>query len=187
MAVAPEPYFSAFQWVLERAIISCRFGNWQGEFSSEHTADLMDAIHNIPPMIRNWRPDDLEFLRASLQDYETKWLAKGGIALCQIFDDLICDPESLRAITMDLGQAFLSWRKERVTIEQVELSPFLDHEAPLGDDSDEWRRLKGLVQANDEIWTFCSPQEEWDRHMGWQGLILVRDGKLIDVVVTAQN
>jgi hypothetical protein len=57
MVVAPEPYLAAFQWVLHRAIISCRFGHWQWEFSSEHTAELMDAIHNIPTMIQNWVPE----------------------------------------------------------------------------------------------------------------------------------
>lgn len=187
MVAAPEPYLSAFLWVLHRAIISCRFGHWQGEFSSEHTAELMDAIHNIPTMIQNWEPEHLEFLRASLQDYETKWLSRGGIALCQIFDDAVSNPDVLRLSTMTLGQAFLSWRKERVTIEQVEQSPILDHKAPLTDGCDDWRQLKNSVQAGDEIWTFCSPQEVWDRQMGWQGLILVRDGKLVEHCVTAQN
>lgn len=91
MAVAPEPYFSAFHCLLYRAIISCRLGNWQNAFSPEHTADLMDAIHNIPLMLQDWEPDHLEFLRAALQDYERKWLAKGGIALCRILDDAVND------------------------------------------------------------------------------------------------
>jgi hypothetical protein len=88
---------------------------------------------------------------------------------------------------MNLGDAFLAWRKERVTVEQVESQPILDHDEPLNDALGEWRELKGVLQPGDELWTFRSPQEEWDRFMGWQGLVLVRDGKLLEVVVTAQN
>jgi hypothetical protein len=47
--------------------------------------------------------------------------------------------------------------------------------------------LKRLMQPGDELWTFRSPQEEWDRHMGWQGLVLVRGGKLVEVIVMDQN
>jgi hypothetical protein len=72
-----------------------------------------------------------------------------------------------------LGDAFLGWRKERVTIEQVELQPILDHDEPLSDQDEEWRQVKRAILPGDELWTFCSPQEEWDRFMGWQGLVLV--------------
>ena len=88
---------------------------------------------------------------------------------------------------MNLENAFLAWRKERVTIEHVESQPILDHDEPLTDAFAEWRELKRLMQPGDELWTFCSPREEWDRCMGWQGLLAVRGGKLLEVVVTAQN
>jgi hypothetical protein len=89
MAVAPEPYFSACLQLLFDAILACRAGHWSEQFSHEHTADLMDAIHNIPSMIQNWETVDVEYLRAGLTQYERKWLAKGGVALCQIFDDAV--------------------------------------------------------------------------------------------------
>ena len=88
---------------------------------------------------------------------------------------------------MTLGEAFMHWRAERVSVEQVESKPILDHEETLPIEIDEWKQLKRIMQAGDELWTFRSPQQEWDRHMGWQGLVLVRDGSLIYVVVTAQN
>ena len=88
---------------------------------------------------------------------------------------------------MRLGDAFLAWRKERVTVEQVESQTILDHDEPLSDSFGEWRELKRMMQPGDELWTFRSPKEEWDRFMGWQGLVLVRDGRLLEVVVTAQN
>jgi hypothetical protein len=88
---------------------------------------------------------------------------------------------------MKLDEAFMAWRKDRVSIEHIERQPILDHEAPFTDDFKDWRRFKSLVQAGDELWTFRSPQEEWDRFMGWQGIVLVRDGRFVDVCVTAQN
>ena len=88
---------------------------------------------------------------------------------------------------MNLGDAFLAWRKERVTVERVESQPILDHGETLSDAFGEWRELKRLMQPGDELWTFRSPLEEWDGFMGWQGLVLVRGGKLVEVVVTAQN
>ena len=88
---------------------------------------------------------------------------------------------------MNLGDAFLTWRKEPLTVEQVESQPILDHDEPLSEAFDEWRAVKRLMQPGDELWTFRSPQEEWDRHMGWQGLVLVRGGKLVEAIITAQN
>lgn len=88
---------------------------------------------------------------------------------------------------MNLEDTFLAWRKERVTIERIESQPILDHNEPLSDAFDEWRELKRLMRPGDELWRFCSPQEEWDRHMGWQGLVAVRGGRLLEVVVTALN
>jgi hypothetical protein len=90
MAVAPEPYLSACLAVLDRAIIHCRAASW----SPERVADLMDAVHNIPWLIQNWERCDIDFLRTSfLQAYERKWLDKGGLALCRIFDDVVAGKE----------------------------------------------------------------------------------------------
>ena len=95
MALAPEPYLSACLAVLDRAIIYSRAWNGSAKFPNEHTADLMDAIHNIPSLLQNWEKCDVELLRtAFLKAYEQKWLARGGIALCQIFDDVVAVPGS---------------------------------------------------------------------------------------------
>jgi hypothetical protein len=88
---------------------------------------------------------------------------------------------------MTLGEAFMKWRKERVSIEHAEHQPILDHEAPFSDEFEDWRRIKSMFQEGDELWTFCSPMEEWEGRMGWQGVVLVRDGKLVDVCISAQN
>lgn len=89
MAVAPEPYLSACMAVLYRASIACRMWGWSGEVSAEHLADLMDAIHNIPDMVREWERCDVEFLRQFLLTYQQKWAGRGGLALCDIFDSIV--------------------------------------------------------------------------------------------------
>ena len=88
MALAPEPYLSACLTVLHRAILACRANSWGNQWSAEHVADLMDAIHNIPTLLQEWETCDVEFLRTTfLQAYESKWRDRGGLLLCQIFDE----------------------------------------------------------------------------------------------------
>jgi hypothetical protein len=93
MAVAPEPYLSACMAVLYRSAIFCRVWGWSGEVSAEHLADLMDAIHNIPELVRHWERCDVELLRGMLGDYECKWAGRGGLALLQIFDGIVAGEE----------------------------------------------------------------------------------------------
>ncbi|HYT93532.1 MAG TPA: hypothetical protein VEL76_32740 [Gemmataceae bacterium] len=95
MALAPEPYRSACLAVLHHAIAYCRFACWGSQWSSEHVADLMDAIHNIPGLVQHWEHDHIEFLRTRfLQRYEWRWRDKGGIALREIFDEIVAKGSS---------------------------------------------------------------------------------------------
>jgi hypothetical protein len=81
--------------VLYRASITCRAWGWSGEVSGEHLADLMDAIHNIPELVQNWERCDVEFLRRSfLLPYQQKWSGRGGLALCDIFDQVVAGVKS---------------------------------------------------------------------------------------------
>lgn len=88
---------------------------------------------------------------------------------------------------MTLSEAFMVWRQERITVDQAEAVPILDHQQPLTDEFSDWHELKHQMRPGDELWTFRSPDEEWDKFMGWQGIVLVRDGEYVDVCVTAQN
>jgi hypothetical protein len=50
----------------------------------------MDAIHNIPTLLQHWEMCNVEFLRtAFLQTYESKWRDRGGLPLCQLFDEAV--------------------------------------------------------------------------------------------------
>jgi hypothetical protein len=92
MALAPEPYLSACLVVLYRAILACRANSWSKQWPAEHVAELMDAIHNIPTFLQEWEKCDVEFLRtAFLQVYESKWRDRGGLPLCQMFDEAVAE------------------------------------------------------------------------------------------------
>lgn len=93
----------------------------------------------------------------------------------------------MRSKGVPLSQDLVGWRRELVDVVHVETRPILDHDEPLTEDWADWRSFKSRIAPGDEIWTFRSPQEEWDAHMGWQGLLLLRQGALVEFLVTAQN
>jgi hypothetical protein len=47
--------------------------------------------------------------------------------------------------------------------------------------------LKADMQPNDELWTFSSPPRTWEDLAGRAGIALVRDGQVIEVIVTMLN
>jgi hypothetical protein len=53
--------------------------------------------------------------------------------------------------------------------------------------SSELQALTAQMQPDDEIWEFSSPPESWQLLMGWAGIALVRDGEVIDSIVTEMN
>ena len=87
--IAPEPYFSACMGVVYRALVHARLMGWSGKVNSEHLADLMDAVHNIPKLVHRWEDCDVERLRAFLKTYEETWLSRGGLPLCEFFNRAI--------------------------------------------------------------------------------------------------
>jgi hypothetical protein len=95
------PLNAACVAVLNHAILLCRLAHREGEMTSEQTEDLMNAIHNIPPMLM--RPGYLSHaeIRARLESYDRKWGAgtkswPGAEGLCAIFDSAL-KKESERA------------------------------------------------------------------------------------------
>jgi hypothetical protein len=88
--VAPEPYFSACMAVVYSAVICARGMSWSGNVDSEHLGDLMDAIHDIPEMVRHWETCDVEFMRnAFLKAYDDKWSSRSGLSLCKVFEQAL--------------------------------------------------------------------------------------------------
>ncbi len=125
MAVAPEPYLSACLEVLSRAIVWSRAGHESGDIANEQAADLMDAVHNIPWLIHNWEKCDIELLRtAFLRAYEQKWLSRGGLALCQIFDETVAQKgNSVLLVEIAPGELF-----DKLTILEIKSERIADAE-----------------------------------------------------------
>ena len=58
---------------------------------------------------------------------------------------------------------------------------------PFGYINDQWRTLVSHMVDGDELWFTSSPQEEWDRLMGNSGILLVRNGKVVDSLLLSLN
>ncbi len=58
---------------------------------------------------------------------------------------------------------------------------------PFGALNAKWEALKADMQPNDELWTFSSPPRTWEDLAGRAGIALVRDGQVIEVIVTMLN
>lgn len=53
--------------------------------------------------------------------------------------------------------------------------------------SREWQRIKLQMQPGDELYKFRSPPETWAIMAGRAGIALVRDGKVIEMLITSLN
>lgn len=53
--------------------------------------------------------------------------------------------------------------------------------------SKQWQRIKEQMQTGDQLYRFRSPPETWANMAGRAGIALVRDGRVIDTLVTSLN
>ena len=59
---------------------------------------------------------------------------------------------------------------------------------PAGDNiASDWQGLKAQMLPGDEIWYFSSGPESWRQLAGREGYALVRDGDVIDSLITGMN
>jgi hypothetical protein len=60
---------------------------------------------------------------------------------------------------------------------------------PFGLQNAKWQELRSMVFADRsmQLWSFCSPPETWTTFplRGMEGYAVVKDGKIIDFVLTA--
>ena len=79
------------------------------------------------------------------------------------------------------------------TVEEIEQNHMVSDKrlgaTPLafGFQNEQWRKLKSQMQDGDVLREFKSPPKTWARMAGRQGIALVRDGKVIDSIVTLLN
>ena len=85
------------------------------------------------------------------------------------------------------------WLKRKLTVREAEEIHLVYHEqfgkrgVPFGFLNSEWRELVAHMIDGDEIWEFRSPGITWERLAGRAGICLVRDGEIIDSIVTMMN
>jgi hypothetical protein len=86
-----------------------------------------------------------------------------------------------------------SWLKRRLTVAEAEAEHMVrdgrlgPNPIPFGWAAAEWHQLLTKMQPGDELWEYDSPQEDWDRLMGSQGIALVRGGQVIATLVLRMN
>jgi hypothetical protein len=58
---------------------------------------------------------------------------------------------------------------------------------PFGYCNNEWQKLLAGMTDGAQLWHYVAPKEDWDQLMGFEGILLVRDGKVVDSIVMAMN
>ena len=58
---------------------------------------------------------------------------------------------------------------------------------PFAGNDDRWQAILSRMQDNDELWEYTSPDEMWEMLAGREGIVLVRDGKVIDNILLRMN
>ena len=63
----------------------------------------------------------------------------------------------------------------------------LEGGVPFGGQNERWERLKASLQSGDQIWTFYSPPVTWEHCAGRSGVAVVREGRVVDCLITMMN
>lgn len=86
-----------------------------------------------------------------------------------------------------------NWIKKRVSKEEAEknhmvLSKALDPSpVPFGFQNAEWNKLVSQMKEGDELWEYASAPDTWKKLSGRAGILLIRDGKTVDGLVTRMS
>jgi hypothetical protein len=78
----------------------------------------------------------------------------------------------------------------RLAVEQAEAeyTVVIDgHEVPFGRQNAQWRDLLSRIECGDELWLTTSSDEEWEALRGVEGILLVRNEKVVGSIITAFN
>jgi hypothetical protein len=85
------------------------------------------------------------------------------------------------------------WLKKKITVSEAEAAHMLTDPrlgpspVPFGFQNARWRAFVAKMQDADELWTFSSGGESWQHLCGRAGISLVRNGEIIDSIVTLMN
>jgi hypothetical protein len=103
MPTADSTILHDYTHVLERAIVELRMRiRYEDDVSTQEVHDLLDAVHNIPKMLRDcggWHVP--ENINADLLRYDKKWVGHGGSSMRR---PLMGHLKNARAGEYDKGQ-----------------------------------------------------------------------------------
>jgi hypothetical protein len=75
------------------------------------------------------------------------------------------------------------WLAAKVTVKEVEASNVEDGRV-FGYQHRKWERLKSNMAPGDELWEFSSPPASWAHLMGRAGYALVRNGEIVESILS---
>jgi len=88
---------------------------------------------------------------------------------------------------------YKDWLQQKLTIEEAESKNLIFDSrlgakgVPFGFGYAAWKALIGQMIEGDELWEFVSPADTWQEQGGRAGIVLVRNGEVVDAIVTLMN
>lgn len=85
------------------------------------------------------------------------------------------------------------WLKKKTTLAKAEQAHLVTDRrlgpkpVPFGFINASWEKFKAGIRIGDELWEFESPGESWEKLAGRSGLCIVREGRIIDAIITRMN
>jgi hypothetical protein len=86
-----------------------------------------------------------------------------------------------------------SWLIKQVTVEEAEAAHMVRNDrlgkepVSFGFQNKQWRALLAQMTKDDELWEYSSPPESWRALAGRAGIALVRNGEVVDSILTMRN
>ncbi|MBI1338103.1 MAG: hypothetical protein GC164_14250 [Phycisphaera sp.] len=78
----------------------------------------------------------------------------------------------------------LSWLTEAVTVEEIDTDV---REGRMSGGAQKWEAHKAKMRPGDELRVYASPLDSWQHLAGRAGIALVRNGRVVDDVLTMLN
>ena len=105
----------------------------------------------------------------------------------------MCVKEARAALTVDSPRAFgpgaiVEGPKTIATVESEDLAKIEEcsrsSQTPFGDQFPEWAQFKRLVRPGDCLMFFRSSPYSWEHAFGSEGYVLVREGRIVEILAT---
>jgi hypothetical protein len=98
--------------------------------------------------------------------------------------------KTVQAAYVPRRESHITWLGNAITVEEAEGKHMVEmsgNDVPFGYQNMAWKRLLGQMKKGDSLYEFRSPDDSWEMLAGREGVALVRDGEVIDDIVTLMN